>query len=162
MCNGLPTGIFFEGDTNMNYTKNHHLPQWVESDLLRMEDFNEAMASIESALSYAQTAANAAMVVAKAAAEAQPFLHGSYNGTGEDLDIPLGFRPSFVIINGMTDSSDTESLDKFGAYSCATMGSGTVGNQLEITSDGVILHYNNGRYPRLTSKGHRYELIAFK
>jgi len=142
----------------MNYTKNHHLPQWVESDLLRMEDFNEAMASIESGINSAQSTADAA----KAAADTRPFLCGSYNGTGADLTIPLGFRPSFVIINGMADSSDTDSLDKFGAYSCATIGAGTVGTQLEIVPNGITLHYNNGKYPRLTSKGRHYELIAFR
>ena len=31
----------------MNYTTNYHLPQWVESDRILMEDFNEAMESIE-------------------------------------------------------------------------------------------------------------------
>ena len=31
----------------MDYTTNYHLPQWVESDRIMMEDFNEAMAAIE-------------------------------------------------------------------------------------------------------------------
>ena len=35
----------------MNYTTNYHLPQWVESDRIMMEDFNDAMASIETGLS---------------------------------------------------------------------------------------------------------------
>ena len=34
----------------MEYTKNYHLPQWVESDRIQMEDFNAAMESIESGL----------------------------------------------------------------------------------------------------------------
>ena len=34
----------------MNYTTNYHLPQWVESDRILMEDFNDAMESIEEGL----------------------------------------------------------------------------------------------------------------
>ena len=42
----------------MEYTKNYHLPQWVEEDRIQMEDFNDAMASIENGLDTAnQTAA---------------------------------------------------------------------------------------------------------
>ena len=32
----------------MNYTNNYHLPQWERSDRLLMDDFNSAMANIES------------------------------------------------------------------------------------------------------------------
>lgn len=39
----------------MNYTENYHLPQWVESDRVQMEDFNEAMANIEEGLTQART-----------------------------------------------------------------------------------------------------------
>ena len=35
----------------MEYTTNYHLPQWVETDRIQMEDFNNAMANIESGLS---------------------------------------------------------------------------------------------------------------
>lgn len=35
----------------MEYTKNHHLPQWESSDRVLRSDFNEAMASIDTALS---------------------------------------------------------------------------------------------------------------
>ncbi len=34
----------------MNYTTNYHLPQWVAEDRILMEDFNEAMESIEAGL----------------------------------------------------------------------------------------------------------------
>ena len=34
----------------MNHTKNYGLPQWELNDLIRMEDFNRAMTSIESGL----------------------------------------------------------------------------------------------------------------
>ena len=31
----------------MNYTQNHHLPQWVKSDPIRMDDFNQMNQNIE-------------------------------------------------------------------------------------------------------------------
>ena len=34
----------------MNYTTNYHLPQWVETDRLLMDDFNEAYSAIDAAL----------------------------------------------------------------------------------------------------------------
>ena len=35
----------------MNYTNNYHLPQWVESDRILMEDFNDAFETIDTAMS---------------------------------------------------------------------------------------------------------------
>ena len=34
----------------MNYTTNYHLPQWVETDRLLMDDFNDAYSAIDTAL----------------------------------------------------------------------------------------------------------------
>ena len=42
----------------MEYTTNYHLPQWVESDRIMMEDFNEAMAAIDGGIKAAQDAAD--------------------------------------------------------------------------------------------------------
>jgi len=39
----------------MDYTKNYHLPQWVDDDLIRRTDFNDAMAGIETGLTDART-----------------------------------------------------------------------------------------------------------
>ena len=35
----------------MDYTQNHHLPQWIKSDRIMMDDFNAAFASIDKGLS---------------------------------------------------------------------------------------------------------------
>ena len=42
----------------MDYTKNHHLPQWVKSDRIMMDDFNAAFASIEDGLNKTQSNAS--------------------------------------------------------------------------------------------------------
>ena len=39
----------------MDYTKNYHLPQWVDDDRIRRVDFNEAMANIENGLMEARS-----------------------------------------------------------------------------------------------------------
>ena len=39
----------------MNYTTNYHLPQWVETDRIQMEDFNDAMADIDEGLTAGNT-----------------------------------------------------------------------------------------------------------
>lgn len=54
----------------MNYTTNYHLPQWVESDRIMMEDFNDAMAGIDGGIAEAKTAANTAQSAAESAAAA--------------------------------------------------------------------------------------------
>ena len=42
----------------MNYTTNYHLPQWVQTDRIQMEDFNQAMADIDEGLGSALQSAN--------------------------------------------------------------------------------------------------------
>ena len=51
----------------MDYTTNYHLPQWVESDRIMMEDFNEAMAAIDGGIKAAQDAADGGAAAAGAA-----------------------------------------------------------------------------------------------
>ena len=51
----------------MDYTTNYHLPQWVESDRIMMEDFNEAMAGIDTGIKTAQDTADGGAAAAGAA-----------------------------------------------------------------------------------------------
>ena len=44
----------------MNYTTNYHLPQWVETDRIMMEDFNDAMSDIDQGIKTAQDTADTA------------------------------------------------------------------------------------------------------
>ena len=84
----------------MNHTKNYGLPQWELNDLIKMEDFNGAMASLENGLTgnkaeaaagveeaksianSAKVTANAAKSAADTALAAKPYVTGSYNGNG--------------------------------------------------------------------------------
>ena len=58
----------------MDYTQNLHLPQWEADDRIMRTDFNDAMASIDTAL-----AANTAALLGKGNCE---LVTGSYVGTG--------------------------------------------------------------------------------
>ena len=75
----------------MNYTTNYHLPQWVESDRILMEDFNEAMETIDTAMgTYYGT-------------ENNPWTWGSIPITPRNIELgsPLvtfDFAPSLAII----------------------------------------------------------------
>ena len=43
----------------MNYTTNYHLPQWVETDRIQMEHFNQAMADIDEGIAEERSARQA-------------------------------------------------------------------------------------------------------
>ena len=51
----------------MEYTENYQLPQWVESDRILMEDFNQAMAAIDTGVKAAQDTADGGAAAAEAA-----------------------------------------------------------------------------------------------
>ena len=51
----------------MTYTTNYHLPQWVESDRILMEDFNQAMETLDGGIAAAKAAADTAKTTADAA-----------------------------------------------------------------------------------------------
>ena len=160
----------------MNYTPNHHLPQWVKSDRIMMDDFNQMCKDIESGLNTAvskansaqsaantaQSAANSAQSTANTALSSKPYATGTYTGTGADITINVGFRPSFVIINGMTDGLDMSQLSHFGYCSAATSGLGPLNTHVQFTSTGISVLYNKGRLPKLSDSGRFYEYIAFK
>ena len=179
----------------MNYTQNHHLPQWIKSDPIRMEDFNDAMASIESGLNTADTAlskagaaqsaassalskANAAQSAAQTAqsvanaaqsaanrafsTENMPFVVGSYVGCGtEAAHIGLGFKPSLVIVSGVTESAS--GFDP--AYFVITRENQNVCRRLDIMPKGFCAYPDGNQgvtYPRMNELGRTYDYIAFR
>ena len=132
----------------MNYTPNHHLPQWVKSDRIRMEDFNDAMANIESGLDQA------------AQQSEKP-----YTGNGGAQIVDVGFRPSFVIINGMQQSTTQGGAASFSGFSAATAGKNALGSRLMLMRDGFIVYpepYEGAYGPALNRKGVVYDYIAFR
>ena len=67
-----------------SYTQNYQLHQWEPEDPFLRTDFNEDLEKIDSALKEANTG--------------PACVTGSYLGTGQDMTISLGFRPSFLVL----------------------------------------------------------------
>ena len=93
----------------MDYTQNYHLPQWVETDRILMDDFNEAYSAIAAALDGHDTAlsdlqaADTALETSLAAKGDCSLYTTSYAGTGtsgasnpSSLTFPA--RPKLVVI----------------------------------------------------------------
>ena len=160
----------------MNYTTNYHLPQWVKSDRIMMDDFNDAMSAMEDGMTASTQTANAAAstantahalaAAAKQTADAayspgqKPFTVGSYTGTGETLTVTLGFRPSFVII------TPYHGADGIGVGAPAMLTDATLMNdRITFTDTGFrlaaateVLKYS----PRVNHPSVHYVYIAFK
>lgn len=156
----------------MTKTENYHLPQWAAEDPVLRTDFNEAWAALDTGLSTAAEAAAAAQGTADAAqvtadtaraeAAALPYVTGSYTGTGSDVTVTLGFRPSFVIICGHAASSamntDTNLL-----YAFSATGGSVVSSRIRLTGTGfVACAKGDTLYPDLTISGRTYDYIAFR
>ena len=162
----------------MNHTKNYNLPQWELNDLIRMEDFNSAMANLESGIdtargeaAEAQAEANSAKVVAntaKATADtalaSKPYVAGSYVGAGTEQTIHLGFRPSFLIVSGLKETMATNTTTDFDRF-FGMSGGNIMTHRLAFTESGFKVFPSNALnyyYPDFSDNGRRYDYIAFK
>ena len=71
----------------MDYTANYHLPQWVKEDRILMEDFNEAMSSIDQGIKGVDTTVTEGLAAVAAnlgaAGKNARIAWGSYVGTGK-------------------------------------------------------------------------------
>ena len=147
----------------MEYTKNYHLPQWVMEDRILMEDFNQMCADMEAGLLSNKAAAEKGIAEAKAdAAEAAklPYVMGSYVGTGENMTINVGFKPSFVLIYQHCYYDDPDR-----AGNCLVIASEAIhSRRIYITENGFRLDMWNTqyRYPIVNYSGVQYEYIAFR
>ena len=138
----------------MNYTTNYHLPQWVETDRIQMEHFNQAMADIDTGVAAAQTAA-----------DNKGYIIGSYIGNGSTQAINLGFRPNFLFI-GASQPSGTSSSDGASLQFCAILDGG--GDRLSgralLTDTGftVSVVSSSHIFPLLNQNGYAYRYLAFR
>lgn len=160
----------------MNYTNNYHLPQWVESDRILMEDFNDAMAGIDQGIQGAKAAADtaeskadaaqAAAEIAQSSADAvadaytpdnKPYVVGSYSANGSGVTVELGFKPSLVIISGERYSTDTEDMMLYTVIATAD----SPGMVIEFTNTGFRTLGVGSYAPYLCDK-RAYRYIAFR
>ena len=153
----------------MNYTTNYHLPQWVETDRIMMEDFNGAMSDIDQGIKTAQDTAetaqanaSAAQTAATAVADAytpdnKPYVVGSYSANGSGVTVELGFKPSLVIISGERYSTDTEDMMLYTVIATAD----SPGMVIEFTNTGFRTLGVGSYAPYLCDK-RAYRYIAFR
>ena len=120
----------------MNYTKNYHLPQWIKSDRIMMDDFNEMCRNIENGLSERnQTVDNLSgqitnvsntlsQQISGKAAECDPFPRqmGVFHQS---------FEPDDVTVPGMTRRDN-----------CCYMGKGTKNVTVKEFYDTMIVESN--------------------
>ncbi|MDE6880171.1 MAG: hypothetical protein K2P20_02305 [Oscillospiraceae bacterium] len=141
----------------MNYTEHYHLPQWKKDDRIMMEDFNAAMANLESGITNAQETAEDA----KAEAVRLPYAVGSYVGTGElNRHITLGFRPRFVLVGAPVErDAGGTGLDFYAGFTSG----GALPLTLQLTDDGFTVNPTLlPNFPELNYKDYTYDYIAFR
>ena len=95
----------------MDYTTNYHLPQWVESDRIMMEDFNEAMAAIDGGIKAVDEAMTQGLAEVTAnlgnTGKNARIVWGTYVGTGTSGESqPTGISPGFFPVVAMVGLPD--------------------------------------------------------
>ena len=140
----------------MEYTKNYHLPQWVKSDRIMMEDFNAAMAGIEAGLSNNKADAATGIAEAKAEAARLPYVIGTYSGKSQKVTINVGFKPSFLIIAAHNGNG-------YG-FKGGIFGQNVTSDRIQFTSTGFSApsHSNLNYYPMVNCEGYNFVYIAFR
>ena len=121
----------------MNHTTNYNLPQWEDTDAVKREDVNGALAAVDAALGTKPD-----MII------------GNYYGNGTyPRIIDLGFRPKAVILmdyRGMTNSGGSIYGGLFGV-------SRSLGNAASVHASGFKLE---GDCVNLS--GGSYYYVAFR
>jgi hypothetical protein len=146
----------------MKNTSNLGLPQWEATDPVQRADFNDAFQALDSGYADAVDKAGHADSIASVAytPDNKPYVVGSYTGTGKEMTIELGFRPSFLIVNGNTYNYYTN-LNSIG-YLAITDGTNYTA-QVVFTDTGFrILSGEDGYVPNLYKQNRSYIYIAFR
>jgi hypothetical protein len=77
------------------------------------------------------------------------------------MEITVGFRPSFVIVNG-TMTSSTSTAGWLSGFNLGTAGN-NVSDLITFTDTGFYLtELGNTKYPNLIVNGRIYDYIAFR
>ena len=132
----------------MNYTTNYHLPQWVESDRIMMEDFNAAMAGIDQGIAgetaaRAEAIANLAQSTGQAQGQVKMDLLDRMRRNGYDLYQVAGrgaradlfqFAAKGMVINGLHTA---EELARAGQCVHMVNGGIQIGSSTGLTMDRI-------------------------
>ena len=141
----------------MNYTTNYHLPQWVESDRIMMEDFNQMCADIDGGLTAVQAVAETAFCPTN-----KSYVVGSYTGNYTSQTITLGFRPSLLIIAGDKKNSTPSGHYYDLGTSFGIITAGHTYDVVTLTDTGFQVVRNSDIYPQFNENQDKYFYIAFR
>ena len=134
-------------ETNMaNYTEYYHLHQWEPEDSFLRTDFNEDFRRIAAALQEKLGQADRAELAAAAAEKAKLYC-GAFLGNGTSQSIPLGFRPSAVLLPGRSGLLLASRQTAAGA--------------IEIIQQGFRVVHEDGAIDRINESGKTYPYLAF-
>ena len=145
----------------MDYTPNFHLPQWNLDDRILMDDFNQFAASLDTALSLNQQAAQNAQ---EAAEEAKTGLQmcakttfGMYRGNGGTFTMELGGLARVTFISGRpTSTSPSLTNDVSHKYTgFLVVGGVTACGRIDSTSF-TVFATNREDCPSLNTEGYHY------
>ena len=129
----------------MNYTEKYHLPQWEETDRILRTDFNQMCADMEAGLAKVD----------------KPFVYGAYTGTGDEMDVTVGFRPIAVLI--FCEQRGNDINDCVGRVT-AVGPFATANGKVKLTDTGFHLaaHDDAHPYPVVNQFGPAYCYLAFR
>ena len=88
----------------MNYTTNYHLPQWVKTDRIMMDDFNQMCADIEAGLTAGDardTALAQQIEAVKTTAETPALVTGAVRFDASQVGAAIkdfGFAPKLILL----------------------------------------------------------------
>lgn len=160
----------------MEYTKNYHLPQWVKSDRIMMEDFNGAMAGIEAGITgnaqaaaraqaaadNAGIAANNAQSTANTALANKPYVIGTYRGNLREVEVKLGFRPQAIVIARSYINYDEETDPLRSMGECILFIDGINNTFVDFRDDGFYVGPYRQAYPSVNWNYTDFVYIAFR
>ena len=152
----------------MDYTPNFHLPQWNLDDRILMDDFNQFAASLDTALSLnqqaaqnAQEAAEEAKTLAQNASVGRLLLTcGSYTGTGGSQTINTGYWPMAVLVIGEQDPNSSPRWFGHRDYCAFFVNGGDTPFSAVHLKDFVVREPGIAGYPNLNKTGHTYYYIS--
>ena len=134
----------------MTTTPNLHLPQWEETDRIQMDDFNDAMASIDTAVA---AAGNCKIVT------------GTYTGTGtygeaNRSSITFDFPPKFVWIGTAPTRSETGMLFWHEGVSNHTFANSDYDLEISVSGNTITWYNRKNANYQLNYESRSYYYIA--
>ena len=137
-----------------NTSQNLGLHLWEPTDQVLRTEFNQNWQKIDTAVAEVQSVADAAYCPSN-----KPFVCGIYTGNGGTQTVSLGFRPSFVVVNGAAGRYESQSapLRYLGFFA-----DGRTYENVSVTDTGFTVTREAYTYPELNENLKKYAYIAFR